>query len=126
LLVTLPHKAGLDALLAYILMGVVVWQGSVGTPWPIIGGKALVFVGRISYGIYLFHMLCQNIVQKLPVIRESPAAAFVLATPLTLLLASLSYRYFEAPFLKLKPRFESRLRNGEPAQIAARKVDLVA
>ena len=117
-LVPLHHKSGLVTLLAYIMMGVVVWQGSVGAPWPIIGGKALVFVGRISYGVYLFHMLCKNLVNKLPVVHESPVAVFVLYVPLTLVIASLSYWYFESPLLKLKSRFQPQHGNIERERLA--------
>lgn len=62
----------------------------------------LVYIGKISYGIYLFHM---------PLLYFSGALGFHSWTrlafigPLTLLLAMLSYTYLETPFLKLKSRF---------------------
>ncbi len=69
--------------------------------WP----RWMVFLGKISYGLYVFHR---------PVIYLLAAeAGFIpailrklLALALTVLLAWLSYRFFETPFLRLKERFE--------------------
>ena len=52
------------------------------------------YLGKISYGLYLFHAA---------VIRFVPSP--FLALPLTIAIAALSYRYLEAPFLRLKSRF---------------------
>lgn len=77
--------------------------------------SALVYLGKISYGLYLVHM---------PIFwllfddgKEWPAGAHffgyhrplgvVIAMVLTLGIASLSYRYFERPILRLKNRFET-------------------
>jgi peptidoglycan/LPS O-acetylase OafA/YrhL len=61
------------------------------------------YVGMVSYGIYLLHMLALNLVR-----RAVPEQGFALYFPLTLglsvLLAGLSYRYFESRFLRLKER----------------------
>jgi peptidoglycan/LPS O-acetylase OafA/YrhL len=66
--------------------------------------RVLTYVGTVSYGMYLLHMLAINAVHRmLP--RVSPVASFALALPLAVLLAGLSYRYFEQRFLALKERF---------------------
>jgi peptidoglycan/LPS O-acetylase OafA/YrhL len=52
------------------------------------------YLGRISYGLYVFHAAA---------IRVAPAP--ILALPLTIAVAALSYRYLESPFLRLKDRF---------------------
>jgi peptidoglycan/LPS O-acetylase OafA/YrhL len=52
------------------------------------------YLGKISYGLYVFHAA---------VIRVVPSP--ILALPLTIAIAALSYRYLESPFLKLKDRF---------------------
>ena len=75
---------------------------------------AFVFLGRVSFGLYVFHELA--IALAVPVMGMVPAhslgmkiAVFVaqplLAFALTLGMAVLSYRFLETPFLKLKDRF---------------------
>ena len=68
---------------------------------------SLVYLGRISYGLYVFHGLVlfsfrQLLGRRLPHggLWLVPAFALVVAA------ASLSYRFFEKPFLRLKYRFE--------------------
>ncbi|MFD2584483.1 acyltransferase family protein [Pedobacter vanadiisoli] len=78
---------------------------------------ALVYLGRISYGMYIFHITIYWITY---VIFKNELAAFsktiglaewknsigfIIAFIITVVLASLSYRYFEKPFLKLKNRY---------------------
>ncbi len=68
--------------------------------------------GRISYGIYMFHMIVVYATSALFLRttwwRDSPGlyhlAYYALAVGGTLVLAQLSYRYFERPFLQLKNR----------------------
>jgi peptidoglycan/LPS O-acetylase OafA/YrhL len=52
------------------------------------------YFGKISYGLYVFHAA---------VIRVVPSP--ILALPLTIAIAALSYRFLESPFLRLKDRF---------------------
>ena len=68
--------------------------------------KPLVYLGKISYGLYVYHMgaliLLQHIAPKLPhdyFVRWLPVLV------LTIVTASVSYRYLETPFLRLKERF---------------------
>jgi len=58
------------------------------------GLRAGAYLGKISYGLYVFHAA---------VIRVVPSP--ILALPLTVAIAALSYRYLESPFLRLKDRF---------------------
>jgi len=70
-----------------------------------------IYLGRISYGLYVFHGLAIMIV-GLPFPHGYPSFAKALLVKgaggagLTFLLAWLSYSYFEMPFLKLKKRLE--------------------
>ena len=72
--------------------------------------KAFDFLGKISYGMYVIHpliiffsaMLLKGI-NLPPVIKYVAVYAFVIG--LTVLLAWLSYEYFEKRFLKIKTRF---------------------
>ncbi len=73
----------------------------------------LVYLGRISYGLYVFHLLALALVAKLVVIpllgiRFNFELRFIAAFLLTVLLAAASYKWLEQPFLKLKKRFSYR------------------
>ncbi len=71
---------------------------------------AFVYLGRISYGLYIYHFLGYRLAGVLLpgsmthfrwlLLRESVAFA------ITVLLASVSYALLEKPFLNLKKRFE--------------------
>jgi len=70
------------------------------------------FLGKISYGIYMYHMMCIGIVYAL--VRLMFGAGFIqevslyiLSVGLTILVSWLSFRYFESFFLKLKPRLQA-------------------
>jgi peptidoglycan/LPS O-acetylase OafA/YrhL len=70
----------------------------------------LVYLGKISYGLYVFHLLALTMMSKvlsIPVV-DIPLnfeRRFILAFILTVISAALSYRFLERPFLKLKRRF---------------------
>ncbi len=64
------------------------------------------FIGRISYGIYLWHVPLIGLVRTLcPSLREQAGTVFVLALPLSVAVATLSHRLFEQPLLELGTRF---------------------
>lgn len=91
-----------------------------------LGNRALEHLGTISYGIYMLHMLAVYAASALALragwarlpLPLYLAAYYATALALTLLLAQLSYRFFELPFLRLKDR---RLRPAiaVPASLAA-------
>ena len=68
----------------------------------------LVYLGRISYGLYVFHQFgIQLVVQRAPSLPNRTATMIVqlaLAFGITVGLAALSYHFLERPFLKLKAR----------------------
>jgi peptidoglycan/LPS O-acetylase OafA/YrhL len=65
------------------------------------------WMGRISYGAYVFHDILRNLWQRLldrP--QDTPQASVVmLGLASTLPLAWLSFRFFESPFIRLKERW---------------------
>ena len=67
---------------------------------------AIVFLGRVSYGMYLFHLVVQAAVYSIVGPRHSLAnlAAFSLYFASLTGLCFLSYRFYESRFLKLKDR----------------------
>lgn len=79
------------------------------TPFNFGKSKFLTFTGKRSYGLYCFHGIILTFgilgLNKLDFfLPELPRALLLLA--ITYLIASLSYRYFESPFLRWKKRFK--------------------
>lgn len=78
-----------------------------------IGDKSpLNYLGKISYGLYVYHIIVINLLIQLfrgwEYNLDSPLMAFsflVLALILSVAISGLSYRLFEKPFLKLKKYF---------------------
>jgi len=66
--------------------------------------RPLVYLGTISYGMYLLHLLCHNVVKRALPGLELLWLPATLA--LTVLVAGLSFRYYESHFLRLKKRFQ--------------------
>lgn len=123
----------LTQLAAFVLIGYFLWRGlRLGalnnTVWGLLFGVVVVnlaanprsllrldnpifnHLGRISFGLYVYHSFA--IVGSLALIAEwLPRAGFVfhaslyaLSFGITVLLAALSYRWYESPFLRLKAR----------------------
>ncbi len=75
----------------------------------------LVYLGKVSYGLYVFHQLSLEIAERL--VLRAPAWTgngdhhiygvehATLGLTISVGLAWVSYRYFESPFLRLKERF---------------------
>lgn len=77
---------------------------------PLLRWRPAMFLGTISYGIYLMHMLAANFVRKL-LGHASGIDVFIVTTLVVIVMAYLSFRYFEAPILALKTRFQSQPRD---------------
>jgi peptidoglycan/LPS O-acetylase OafA/YrhL len=73
---------------------------------PALSSTPLAFVGMISYGMYLMHMLAANAVRKL-VGHQMGADVFVATLVLVVVMAYASHRWFETPVLRLKSRFSA-------------------
>lgn len=74
---------------------------------PLLRLRPVAAVGLVSYGIYLCHALVHGQLHG-PLERagvRAPGVDFALTLGVSTLLAGLSYRYYERPFLRLKERF---------------------
>lgn len=86
-------------------------------PWNNLLFKIWAYLGRISYGLYVFHMLALTWVvlqlyghgfyqgEVIGMFSRIKLAAFAAILSLTILLAWVSYTFLESPFLKLKKKF---------------------
>ena len=74
--------------------------------------RSLAYLGKISYGLYIWHMLGLEVAKKalalqLPILEEwSDSSVFIAicALGVTIAIAATSYRFLETPFLRLKSR----------------------
>src|SRR5580704_4112306 len=90
---------------------------------PFLRFRPLAYIGLVSYGMYLLNTLVLDVVN--PAMNRiglrHPLLKFPVFVAATVLVAGISYRFFEAPFLRLKERF-SKVREVQPVS----KVALVA
>jgi peptidoglycan/LPS O-acetylase OafA/YrhL len=65
------------------------------------------YLGKISYGLYVYHCLVLTLMTMLPtaVAPTSWPVIFICTMGFTILLAGLSYRFFEKPFLRKSAAF---------------------
>ena len=64
--------------------------------------RPVVYIGTISYGIYLYHYAIFR--DARPRMPGPPLLTFLIAAALSIGVAAYSFRYLEAPFLALKRR----------------------
>jgi len=69
--------------------------------------KPLHYLGKISYGIYMYHLLIITISLKALMLLHLPSHVLLypISFLLTIIIAAISYKYFETPFLKKKARY---------------------
>lgn len=66
----------------------------------------LVYLGKISYGLYVWHLLAIVLTYKFGWCRPQSVWTSVYALPLTIGIAHLSYEWIERPFLRWKERYQ--------------------
>ena len=104
------HTPGLFA--AFTLLGVVsvcLFLGFYGLRMGQ-GSGPFLYLGRISYGLYVFHLFvlqaCEAALRRVHLHGAAYAVVQLsMALAVTIVIAALSYRFLETPFLKLKSRF---------------------
>jgi peptidoglycan/LPS O-acetylase OafA/YrhL len=73
------------------------------------GNRVLIYLGRISYGLYVFHILGLLISDHAVPDQTASLLRYALrvgvALTVTITMAAVSYRWLETPFLGLKQRF---------------------
>ncbi|MFT3909212.1 MAG: acyltransferase [Ferruginibacter sp.] len=73
-------------------------------------GKILVFLGKRSYGLYIYHLwgnfVATVATKHIPIFSQNPFMYFVYSLTFTITISILSYHFIEKPFLILKKKFE--------------------
>jgi len=120
----------LAILCASVVGACVRWSGNPGLIPRFARSKGVVYLGTISYTMYLIHLPVYVLIQlaALKYLGKGGAPEFspglvllcgVLAIVCTIVLASLSWRYFERPILQLKDRRFPSHRRSRPVLSAA-------
>ena len=81
----------------------------------------LAYLGRISYGLYVFHLFALTLMSELLVIpvlqiQLNFERRLLFSFLLTIILAAVSYRLLELPFLRLKKRFSYKASGAEDSR----------
>jgi peptidoglycan/LPS O-acetylase OafA/YrhL len=113
------HPTGIvDGSLSYpvaALGALALFLALIGAP---LAWRPVSYLGRISYGLYVFHLLALN-VAKVGLLATLGTCPWwlrgAIALPVTAALAAASHRWLEAPFLRLK-------RGAQPAPISRRPI----
>lgn len=126
------HQTGVGAAMMILIVGPVAVLASLGliagasrVPW--LAARPLVWLGGISYGLYLWHGLINGMLgTAYGLAWDLPARA--LAIPAAIAIAWLSRRYIEASALRLKSRIRSapdpdRVGAGAAANGVGRRID---
>jgi peptidoglycan/LPS O-acetylase OafA/YrhL len=106
--------SGGPRLLIHLLM--TLWLGSLVVRedhvlQPLLQAPPIARIGKISYGMYLYHLWAFAIATGIVRFLQDqgglsvPLPLFVTGTLVTLLIAELSYRFYETPFLRWKANF---------------------
>ena len=103
-LVPMPSMHPVWTYLASAMILGLILAATLGSGHSVLATRPLVYLGRISYGLYVFHV---------PVLAGWPQhgwelpwfARLPVTFGLTVAIAALSYRFLEQPFLRLKERF---------------------
>jgi peptidoglycan/LPS O-acetylase OafA/YrhL len=105
-----PGPANMRTLLGRLIVSLAsgaILYGCLNSTNRLVTGGWVVRLGKISYGLYMWHFTGLLILLSLlrPTYGWKLLAAKALAFVLTVFLASASYRWIESPFLRLKDRF---------------------
>lgn len=80
-----------------------------GLPGKLLGARPIVAMGRVSYGIYLYHLFVlyslRRAGQFIPALDHTGPALLAVGAPVTIVVALLSWRFLEAPANRLKRFF---------------------
>ena len=115
----------------FALLVASMWYGEPARLDRFLGWKPMAYVGTISYGIYLYHMILIGPVKSAAASFEMHTGvhlrfAIVSFTFITLVIgiASLSYHFIERPLLQIGKQFRPRTHGGEFQSLAPAAVEI--
>jgi peptidoglycan/LPS O-acetylase OafA/YrhL len=125
---SLPEPAALSLRMLSVNLGYFALTGVMvrrsGATWlGVLRLRPLVALGKISYGIYLYHYIVFHLLDRLGWTHRAGADALKLA--LSFGLAMLSWRFIERPILGLKERFDYT-KQAERAQLSGGRSPVAA
>ena len=114
----LSAKISIADLIASCVLVLALDAGSVA--YKLLNREPLRWLGRISYGAYVFHAVPHLWFRALlaPHFADPGLPTAALAFAATLLLAWASYRWFESPFIRLKDRYTKQRPQPLPSAVA--------
>lgn len=105
-----------DAEVMYVMMTLLVAAVVIRRTVPGLDLPILVHIGKVSYGIYLLHMIVFSAAKKLP-FGDSPTGVFVLTVGGSIVAASLVYWSFERPIIRWYKQRLSPTKMGRPENL---------
>jgi peptidoglycan/LPS O-acetylase OafA/YrhL len=99
-----------------LVAGWIVWKASIGIDGPIgklLEARLLLYLGTISYGIYVYHnfihyFLDRPEITNIVVLLHARSLTIPLICAVTIFVAALSWHFFERPINNLKRYFNYR------------------
>lgn len=82
----------------------------------VVDNKLMVFIGKLSYSLYLFHWVALK-VGNLYFSPDDPRW-YALVAPLTIILSLVSYYFIEKPFVALRRKYGSNAKVAAPLKVA--------
>jgi peptidoglycan/LPS O-acetylase OafA/YrhL len=108
--ILLPNHKFIFNIIAMVFFGYVLIDQnfSINSFFKIGKFKLLSWLGKISYGLYLNHMIAISVIISIfPKDETFLLTKFSLTLTITILMSHLSHKYYESFFIKLKNKFSS-------------------
>lgn len=64
------------------------------------------YLGKISYGLYMYHMIVISLLSRTEFFKHSPILSFVFIVTITCFISSISFELIEKPILRLRNQFK--------------------
>lgn len=96
---------------------------------PFFQWQPILRLGIVSYGVYLFHMLVvavgSAVLRRVGLADSSSLILFAIVLIGTYIIAEISFRFYETPFIRLKKRFASGAKQESPTTVVEKKAEAI-